>query len=73
MKKITYLIGAGASAEAIPTVNNISYCLRKLNDRLLSLFNSPSHPEEIHNIVNDAKKNKDFIEEIIKEFEILSK
>ncbi len=70
--KITYLLGAGASEQALPIVRNLSDSILSLNRRLNSLLVDSSHPTELSQFVPDAINNKVFVRKIIDELNLLS-
>ena len=70
--KITYLLGAGASANAVPVVRNFSEMIDIMVDRLEKYAKNKEHIDLSSDIEESINKNKKFVLEMIEQFKNLS-
>jgi hypothetical protein len=74
MQKVTYLLGAGASAQCIPVVNNMADGILKTSDLFLhKFFREPAFATKDGTILNSIKEHNDKVIKIQRELEWLSK
>lgn len=73
MQKVTYLLGAGASAGCIPVVNNMAKDLLNTGSRFGDIFfKKPGLPDQIAGIFNEIGLYNENVKEILRELEWLS-